>query len=113
MLLELRMSLAVVQRLCLFGALSLVLLDYLVWVSIIRFIGDELEQAIRIAGAVSHVSMGAEIFPVPMAVVVTSCLIGAVVSARFANKCEIKKLNHVVGVVLTIWGIDTIAIKLL
>lgn len=68
---------------------------------------------VALTGAVSHVSMGAEIFPVPMAVVVISCLIGAVVSARFANKCEIKKLNHVVGVVLTILGIATIAIKLL
>ncbi|MDY2938087.1 MAG: sulfite exporter TauE/SafE family protein [Fusicatenibacter sp.] len=68
---------------------------------------------VALTGAISHVSMGAQIFPVPMIVVVVSCLIGAVVSARFANKCEIRKLNHVVGVILTILGILTIAIKLI
>ena len=44
---------------------------------------------VALTGAVSHVSMGAQLFPLPMAVVVVSCLIGAVLSARFANRCEI------------------------
>lgn len=68
---------------------------------------------VALTGAVSHISMGAQIFPFPMTVVVVSCLVGAVVSARFANKCEIRKLNHVVGVVLAILGIVTILIKVL
>lgn len=34
-------------------------------------------------------------------------------AAKFANKCEIKKLNRVVGVVLAILGIVTILIKIL
>lgn len=68
---------------------------------------------VALTGAVSHISMGAQIFPLQMAVVVISCLIGAVVSARFANRCEIRKLNHVVGVVLAILGIVTILIKVL
>lgn len=68
---------------------------------------------VALTGAVSHVSMGAQIFPLPMAIVVASCLIGAVVSARFANRCEIRKLNHVVGVVLAILGAVTILIKIL
>lgn len=67
---------------------------------------------VALTGAVSHVSMGAQLFPVPMAVVVLSCLIGAVISAKFANKCEIRKLNHIVGLVLMVLGIVTIAIKL-
>lgn len=68
---------------------------------------------VALTGAVSHISMGAEIFPLPMAVVMVFCLIGAIVSARFANKCEIKKLNRVVGSVLLVLGIFTILIKIL
>ena len=68
---------------------------------------------VALTGAVSHVSLGAQIFPLPMAVVVLSCLFGAWISARFANRCEIKRLNRIVGVVLVLLGIVTIAIKLL
>ena len=68
---------------------------------------------VALTGAVSHVSMGAQIFPLPMAIVMASCLIGAVVSARFANKCEIKRLNRIVGAVLMVLGIVTILIKIL
>ena len=67
---------------------------------------------VALTGAVSHISMGAEIFPGPMLLVMGCCLLGAVVSARFANKCEIRRLNRIVGVVLMILGIVTIAIKL-
>ncbi|MGM9608300.1 MAG: hypothetical protein ACI3XJ_12420 [Oscillospiraceae bacterium] len=48
-----------------------------------------------------------------MAVVVAACLIGAVLSAKFANRCEIKKLNRVVGAVLLVLGVFTILLKLL
>ena len=34
-------------------------------------------------------------------------------AARFANMCEIRKLNHVVGYVLLVPGAVTLAIKLL
>lgn len=68
---------------------------------------------IALTGTVSHISMGAKIYPLPMAAVVAACLLGAVFSARFANKCEIKKLNKVVGITLSILGVITIAIKLL
>lgn len=66
-----------------------------------------------LTGAVSHISLGARIFPLPMAVVVLSCLLGAVVSAKFANRCEIARLNRIVGIVLALLGIVTIAVKLL
>ena len=68
---------------------------------------------VALTGAVSHVTMGAAIFPGPMAVVVIACLVGAVVSAKFANRCEIRKLNRIVGVVLMILGAATILIKLI
>ena len=68
---------------------------------------------VALTGAISHVSMGAEIFPLPMLTVMAFCLIGAVVSAKFANKCEIRKLNRIVGMVLLLLGIITIGIKLI
>lgn len=64
-----------------------------------------------LTGAVSHISLGALLFPLPMAIVVTSCLLGAVVSAKFANRCEIRRLNRIVGVVLILLGAVTILIK--
>ena len=67
---------------------------------------------VALTGAVSHVFMGAEIFPVPMLLAVVSCVIGAFGAARFANRCEIRRLNKVVGVVLGILGVVTIVIKI-
>ncbi|MGN0695961.1 MAG: sulfite exporter TauE/SafE family protein [Oscillospiraceae bacterium] len=66
---------------------------------------------VAFVGTVSHITMGAEIFPLPMAAVVVSCLIGAVSAARFANKCDIIKLNRVIGAVLMVLGIFTVVIK--
>ena len=68
---------------------------------------------VALTGTVSHVSMGAEIFPFPMFLTVLSCVLGAFGAARFANRCEIRKLNKVVGIVLAILGVVTIAIKLI
>lgn len=68
---------------------------------------------VALTGAISHVSMGAELFPLPMIIIVLSCLISAVISAKYANRCEIKKLNHVVGTTLIILGIVTILIKIM
>ncbi len=48
-----------------------------------------------------------------MLTVIVSCLAAALISARFANRCEIKKLNGIVGIVLLILGIATILIKAL
>ena len=68
---------------------------------------------VALTGAVSHVSMGAQLFPGPMAMVVLSCVLGALVSAKFANRCEIGRLNRIVGSVLIVLGIVTILIKIL
>lgn len=68
---------------------------------------------VALVGTISHVSMGAEIFPVPMLLTVLFCVLGAFGAARFANRCEIRKLNKVVGIVLAILGVVTIAIKLI
>ena len=50
---------------------------------------------VALTGAVSHISLGAQLFPLPMAIVVASCL------------------NRIVGVVLILLGAVTILIKLL
>lgn len=67
---------------------------------------------VALVGAVSHISMGAEIHAVPMIIVMVSCLLSAWAAAKFANKCDIKRLNKIVGIVLTILGAVTMIIKL-
>ncbi len=66
---------------------------------------------VALVGAVSHITMGAVIHAVPMAVTVGTCLFGAVISARFANKCDMNKLNRVIGCVLVALGIATVCAK--
>lgn len=70
-------------------------------------------SVVALTGAVSHITMGADLEPLPVVVVVAACLLGAVVSAKFANRCDIKKLNRVVGTVLLLLGISTILIKII
>ncbi|MGN1110196.1 MAG: sulfite exporter TauE/SafE family protein [Oscillospiraceae bacterium] len=65
---------------------------------------------VALVGTISHITMGAAIKPLPMTAVVLTCLIGAVTAAKFANKCEIVKLNRIIGVVLLILGIFTVVI---
>ena len=67
---------------------------------------------VALTGSVSHIAMGAKIYPFPMFCIIVACLFGAVVSARFANRCEIKKLNRIVGCVLLVLRVITLVIKL-
>lgn len=55
---------------------------------------------VALTGAASHVAMGAEVELIPGIVVTVMCTIGAVGSARFANKVEEKVLNRTAGTVL-------------
>lgn len=57
--------------------------------------------------------MGAMVDVAPAVPRVDACTIAAWLAARFANMCEIRKLNHVVGYVLLALGAVTLAIKLL
>lgn len=68
---------------------------------------------VAMTGAVSHFSMGAKVEVVPFIVVVISCLIAAVVSARFANKCNTRILNRMIGSILLILGVATTLMKLI
>ena len=67
---------------------------------------------VALTGAISHVSMGAQVELLPGVTIILTCLISAVISAKFANRCDVKKLNHIVGVVLIILSITTLAISL-
>lgn len=64
-------------------------------------------------GTVSHFAMGAAVDVLPALVCVAACTLAAWLAAKFANKCEIRRLNHVVGCVLLALGVVTLAIKLL
>lgn len=68
---------------------------------------------VALTGTISHVSMGAKIYPLPMVVIVATCIFGAAVSAKSANRCEIHRLNRVVGIVLLILGMFTLLAKFL
>lgn len=57
--------------------------------------------------------MGAVVDVAPAVPCVGARTIAAWLAARFANMCEIRKLNHVVGCVLLALGAVTLAIKLL
>lgn len=68
---------------------------------------------IALTGAVSHYMMGCELHPAAMLICVISTAVGAVGAARFANKCEEKRLNRTVGIMLTILGVITFTVKVL
>ena len=67
---------------------------------------------VALVGTISHFSMGATVQPLPMLLVVITCILGAWASAKFANRCKIEKLNRIIGVVLLILGVLTMSIKL-
>ena len=55
---------------------------------------------VALTGAVSHLAMGAKLELIPAVVITVACTIGAVGSAKFANKVNEKVLNICAGVVL-------------
>lgn len=96
------------------GALMLLLMTSLLRKDLKSAVGTStmIMTLVALVGTISHVSLGAGIFPLPMAVTVITCILGAVGSAKFANKCEVKKLNRIVGIVLLMLGVVTLCIKL-
>ena len=66
---------------------------------------------VALTGAVSHVAMGATVDLVPGVVVTVMCTIGAVGSARFANKVNEKVLNRSAGVVLLLVSVVSLLLS--
>ena len=67
---------------------------------------------VALTGTVSHIGMGANIQVLPFIVVVVSCLAAAAISAKYANQCQMEKLNKIIGCILLFLGIMTLVIKL-
>lgn len=68
---------------------------------------------IALTGGVSHYMMGGSLNITALLICIIFTVIGALWAAQFANKCEEKKLNRTVGILLTVLGIVTLVIKLL
>ncbi len=66
---------------------------------------------IALTGATSHYMMGCQLDMKALCICVISTVFGAFWAAHFANRCEEKKLNRTVGIVLTILGAVTLAAK--
>ena len=64
---------------------------------------------VALTGAVSHVAMGASMELISGITIIVTCLLGAVVSAKYANRCDIKKLNHIVGMILIVLSVFTLS----
>lgn len=64
-----------------------------------------------LTGAVSHFIIGGMPDITALIVCIIATLIGARVSAKFANKAQAKTLNRVTGIVLAVLGAAMIAVK--
>ena len=65
-----------------------------------------------LTGSLSHFAIGGAPNWTVLVLCVVFTLLWARIAARFANKCDIEKLNRVIGCVLMILGIVTILSKL-
>ena len=65
-----------------------------------------------LTGALSHIKIGGMPDIKALIVCVLATLIGAQVSAKFANKASAEKLNRVTGVVLSVLGLAMIIVKM-
>ena len=66
---------------------------------------------VALTGAVSHVAMGAQVPLLPGIVVTLMCTLGAVGSARFANKVQEKTLNRAAGIVLILVSLVSLVLS--
>lgn len=64
---------------------------------------------VALTGAASHFALGAGVEPLAGGIMIAACLFGAVVSAAYANRCNIIKLNRIVGVTLLILSAVSLA----
>ncbi len=97
------------------GALMLLLLTMVVGYDLKTAVGTSalVMSTISLVGGVSHVAMGATIHTVPLVICVASCLAGTQIAARFANRCDDKVLNRIVGLALLAIGLFTLLFKVL
>ncbi len=96
------------------GAMMLFALTVLLGYDLKTAVGTStmIMTVIALTGAVSHYSMGCKLNLTALGVCAVFTVLGALWAARFANKCEEKKLNRTVGIILTILGIVTFLVKI-
>ena len=66
---------------------------------------------VALTGAVSHLMMGAVIEWLPAVVITAACTVGAVVSARFANRVDERRMSRCAGVVLILVSVISLAVN--
>ena len=73
--------------------------------------GSVVMTLVALTGAVSHLMMGAVIDPLPAAVITISCTVGAVSSAKLANRISEKQMSRCAGVVLLLVSIVSLLLN--
>lgn len=73
--------------------------------------GSVVMTLVALTGAVSHLIMGATIEIVPAIVITLACTIGAVGSAKFANKVDEQLMSRCAGIVLILVSIVSLLIS--
>ena len=66
---------------------------------------------VALTGAVSHLMMGAKIEVLPGIIITLACTVGAIVSARFANRVEERILSKAAGVVLILVSVISLLLS--
>lgn len=72
--------------------------------------GSVVMTLVALTGAVSHLMMGAKVEILPAVVITVACTVGAVVSAKFANKVEEKVMSRCAGVILILVSIASLVL---
>ena len=95
------------------GALMLMVLTMVMGMDTKLAVGTSsmIMTLVALTGAVSHVTMGAELELIPSIVMTVACTVGAVGSSRFANKVEEKTLNRAAGVVLLLVSVVSLLLS--
>ena len=72
--------------------------------------GSVVMTLVALTGAVSHLMMGAKVEFLPAIVITVACTVGAVGSARFANRVEEKVMSQYAGVILILVSVVSLVL---
>lgn len=73
--------------------------------------GSIVMTLVALTGAVSHLIMGATVELIPAIIITLSCTIGAMGSARFANKVNERLMSCCAGIVLILVSIASLILN--
>ena len=74
--------------------------------------GSLIMALVALTGAVSHLMMGAVLEPLPAVIITLACTVGAVGSARFANRVNERVMNRCAGVILILISATSLLLSL-